>query len=266
MTKMINVFRNQNALSQMVHHRLENAFARYNIRLMDEPHPDALLNICIGGDGAFLRAVHQSNFSQIPFVGINTGHLGFYQEIELEALDHFVHLWYKGVYRTDQLVILDAEIKCATETLHYKCINEFVIQSKKNAIIHFDIYIGGSFLETYAGDAIIFSTPSGSTAYNLSAGGAVLYQTLEGYQMTPLAPINSRRYRSMTQPIVLPLTTQVRIKPILDHQKDLMVIYDGMESDAVLMEDIKIGHHGTHIQRLVFDDEYYWKNLRDKFL
>lgn len=265
MTKIINVFRNQNALSQKVFNRLEDAFGQYQIHLVEEPHPDALLNVCIGGDGAFLRAVHRSNFSQIPFVGINTGHLGFYQEIELEVLDHFVHLWCKGVYRTDRLVVLDAKIKGAKKNHCYKCINEFVIKSKNNTIIHFDIYIGGSYLQTYGGDAIIFSTPSGSTAYNLSAGGAVLYQTLDGYQMTPLAPINSRRYRSMTQPIVLPLTTQVRIKPILDHQKDLMVIYDGMESDAGFMEDIVIGHHG-YIQRLVFDDEYYWNNLRDKFL
>ena len=93
-----------------------------------------------------------------------------------------------------------------------------------------DVYIDDNHLESFAGDGIIVSTPSGSTAYNFSAGGSVLYHGLDGFQVTPLAPINSKAYRSLLNSLVVPSKSNVTLY-FRDHnfdRKSSIVLADGL--------------------------------------
>lgn len=87
--------------------------------------------------------------------------------------------------------------------------------------------INGYKLEKFAGDGVIISTPSGSTAYNFSVGGSILFQELDGYQLSPIAPINSRAYRSLPSSIVLPKDTKLNIEPYFRNMNQIDLIIDG---------------------------------------
>lgn len=265
--KLINIFPNANKRSMALCEDLSKKLKRHNFVLSYEYNPTAELNICIGGDGAFLRAVHNTNFSPIPFVGINTGHLGFYQEINSDGIDKFIDYYKKSEYVVDRLMTLSctAHLKDGRK-LSTHSLNEFLIRSVRTHAVHFDVYLDKTHLETFAGDGLILSTPSGFTAYNLSAGGSILYQTLDGFQMTPLAPINSKVYRSLISSLVMPSKSIVRIYPIRRLNPHLLVVCDGIVNRYNHLDHLEISVSASTVQRLVFKQDWYWSNIKDKFL
>lgn len=267
--KTINLFINNNEKSLSIGKVVKDKFEKENFYVSFEYDKDAVLNICIGGDGAFLRAVHKSNFSQIPFVGINTGHLGFYQEILEHNIDKFISSFINNKFEIETLDLLKANvyIKGNTKPYTFNCLNEFVVQSNSSSIIHLDVFIDGNHLESFAGDALLISTPSGSTAYNFSAGGAILYRSLKGYQLTPLAPLNSKAYRSLLNSIVIPNTSVLKIKTRNeDYQDKALFISDGMNLAYDDLDYIEFETSDINIKKLSFYKNWYWLNIKDKFL
>lgn len=268
--KIINVFTNKTDVSEKLSVTLKEILEKKNFSVSYSYNPNAILNICIGGDGAFLRAVHNSCYSPIPFAGINTGHLGFYQEISPSDIENFVEKYTKEEYKTETLSLIDAEILYRNNKIKMHAINEFAIRYLGSSIINIDVYIDGNFLESFAGDALLVSTPYGSTAYNFSAGGSVLFPSLKGYQLTSVAPINSKSYRSLPNSLVLPNMSKLKIKfPNYDPNKTLLIVHDGIENEFHNYHDIlEIVFYPSEkaIKRLVFDPNWYWNNLRDKFL
>ena len=93
---VINIIANRNKDSQITMQKLRKLLSQYSYRVTTEFDPRAVLTVCIGGDGAFLRAVHKTAFPTVPFVGVNTGHLGFFQEIRKSELESFVQNFHHG--------------------------------------------------------------------------------------------------------------------------------------------------------------------------
>lgn len=267
--KTINLLPNNNHKSLSISLEIQKKFESKGYKISYDFNEDAELNICIGGDGAFLRAVHKSKFSNIPFVGINTGHLGFYQEILEPNINKFINDYIDGNYDIEYLDLLEAKVtrKNKTEVLEYLSLNEFVVRSTDLSLIHLDVYIDNNHLESFAGDALLVSTPSGSTAYNFSAGGAILYQSLKGYQLTPLAPINSKAYRSLLNSVVIPSNSILRIKTRTEDIDDnSLIINDGMNLDFKDLDFIEFKIAEKQIRKLSFYKDWYWLNIKDKFL
>ena len=102
---------------------------------------DAELNICVGGDGAFLRAVHRNKFPTIPFIGINTGHLGFFQEILPENIDKFVNSYINEDYTIEEIFLVDAEVHTKKKVFYLTGVNEIVIKGIKSKVVHLDLSI-----------------------------------------------------------------------------------------------------------------------------
>lgn len=227
---------------------------------------DALFNIVIGGDGTFLRAVRDSNFSKIPFVGINTGHLGFFQEIDIENYKVYLQKLIDGDYSVDSLKLLEGKIETTSWTYRVKAVNEFFISSNDARLLQMRLYFDDIELIYQAGDGFIVSTPAGSTAYNLSAGGAILYQTLDGYQINTVSPIKSKRYNSLPSAIVIPSYSKLKFVVDEEDYERIQINADGVTHKYLGVKSIEFSVPDQYLHRVSFTKDWYWHNLKDKFL
>ncbi|MCI5840249.1 MAG: NAD(+)/NADH kinase [Peptoniphilaceae bacterium] len=261
MTNVINIFNNKSRYTYQFIKEAKEILYKHNFKVSEEYNKDAILNLVIGGDGTFLRAVHRSNFSQIPVIGVNTGHLGFYQDISPDEFENFLFLFENKKFEINNLNLVES--KFAKKS--FQCLNEMVIRSRKNEIIRMKVFIDGNFLEDFAGDGIIISTPHGSTAYNLSAGGAVMHQSLGGFQLTPIAPLKNATYNSLTSSLVCPQNSKINIVISKRDRKKAVLILDGRE---YFPKDFKfsISISNTYIKKIILDKNRYWNNIKDKIL
>lgn len=261
MTNKINVFKNKSKFSKSVFQKSKKIMQKYGYTFTSSYEDDAVLNLVIGGDGTFLNAVHLSNFSDIPFIGINTGHLGFYQEVEVNMIENFIRSFDNKDYRIENLSILEARINNKV----INSINEVVVKSDRNQIIRLKVFIDGNFIEAYSGDGLIISTPHGSTAYNLSAGGAILHQSLNGFQLTPIAPVYSNMNKSLRCPVVLPNDATIDINISKRDNYHTVFIFDGKEYSSKDYK-IRIGVSDRKIKKLILNKNHYWTNIKNKLM
>lgn len=261
MTNIINIFKNKSRYTNTIFQTVKKLLESREYLVSTTFNPNAFLNLVIGGDGTFLNAVHLSNFSSIPFIGINTGHLGFYQEIEVDMLEEFVDALKKHQYKIEELTLLQSKINNKS----INAINEVVVKSKKNQIIRLKVFIDGNFIEAYSGDGLIISTPHGSTAYNLSANGAILHQSLNGFQLTPIAPVYSNLNKSLKCPVVLPNDATIEISVSKRDNYHTIFIFDGREFYTKDYK-ISIGVSPNKINKLILNKNHYWTNIKNKLM
>lgn len=266
MKKTINLFMNNQPQTIEMKNKIA-AFLHDEGYTLSRIYSDkADFNIVIGGDGTFLRAVRESGFSTIPFVGINTGHLGFFQEIDSENWKIYLQLLIDGQYSLDRLQLLRAKIDTLSWTYTVDVVNEFFVSANDYHLLKVVLEFDGVPIIDQYGDGIIVSTPSGSTAYNLSAKGAILYQTLEGFQLTTVSPIQSKRYDSLPSSIVVPSRSVLKLL-VEDVDRDrISFLADGVIHHFRGVKSIEFTAPKQHIQRVAFTRNWYWYNLKDKFL
>lgn len=261
MTNVINIFRNKSKFSKSVFFKTKDILEDYGFEVSSSFNNDAILNLVIGGDGTFLKAVHDTNFTNIPFIGINTGHLGFYQEVEVGEIENFVKDFKDGNYKVEELTILESQVN----KKRMDSLNEVVVKSNKNQIVRLKVFIDGNFVENFQGDGLIIATPHGSTAYNLSCGGSILHQSLKGYSLTPIAPIFSNLNNAIISPVVLPEYATIDILVSKRDNYHTVFIFDGKEYNT---RDYKISIRVSNktIKKLILDKNHYWTNIKNKLL
>lgn len=266
MTKKANIFANLYELSDKVRKIVEYELDKHDIAISYNHDDDADYNIVIGGDGTFIKAVHDSEFSEIPFLGINTGHLGFYNDITPEKVHDALDRLFNKDYIVNKLKVIECAVVTKDGVKKYKSINELVFKAQFTSIIRFDLYVDNIKIQSFAGDGVIFSTPSGSTAYGLSAGGSILYQDIDAFQMTPLAAIRSSLHRSLDKSLVVPKDTIIKLVPIQRSDNPYSLGIDGfiLNDEEILSIDIKLSE--KEINKIVFDKNWFWINIRDKFI
>ncbi|RKD27556.1 NAD+ kinase [Caminicella sporogenes DSM 14501] len=264
--RAINIVSNNKPLS------LETArILKYKLEKNDFIVPDvfdynAELIICIGGDGSFLRTVHKYGFPNIPIVGINTGHLGFFQELSPYELDEFIYKYKRGEYFIDKINPVEGIICTRKSCIEILGINEIVIKGDKSTTIHLNLSLDKSFLEKFSGDGILISTPTGSTAYNYSLGGSIVDPRLNLMQITPIAPINTTAYRSFTSSIVVPKYSTIKIHPEYRYENSILIISDGMEYRYSSIVEIQIKLSELEIQLMRLKEYNFWNRVKEKFL
>ena len=219
-------------------------------------HCDML--VCIGGDGTLISAVRRSCAYQVPVLGVHAGKLGFLADIAIEDLDAFVGKIKKGEYRLDKRAMLQATIFTQNGENKVVAFNDIVITRPSiSKMIHLDTFVDGRPFNTYYGDGVIVSTPTGSTAYNLSAGGPVLFPLTQVFALTPICP------HSLTQrPVVLPGHFAIEMKT---PDKSALVIVDGQDMYEFGEGDtIKI-HLAAESAQLVHRQDFnYFDVLKEK--
>lgn len=264
--RIINVFANDKELSKATKKLLKQKLEEGGFIVPEEFSPDAELIVCIGGDGSFLATLHKYGFPDIPFIGINTGHLGFFQEIHPDDLEEFIAKYKESKYEIQNLKTVKAVVTKGDEQFEYKGLNEIVIRGDVSRSIHLNISIGDSFIERFSGDGILVSTPAGSTAYNYSLGGSILDPRLSVLQVTPIAPMNTTAYRSFTSSVILPPDLSIRIHPEDNGDQGLLLVADNLEYLHEGVEEIHLEFSDSIVKLLRFENYDFWSKVKSKFL
>jgi len=214
--------------------------------------------VTLGGDGTLISAVRRSHEFDIPVFGIHAGRLGFLADIDLAELDAFIDKLVSGEYRIDNRAVLRAEITTKEGSTKLVAFNDIVLtRSSISKMIHLDTFVDDKPFNTYYGDGVIISTPTGSTAYNLSAGGPVLFPLTQVFALTPISP------HSLTQrPVVLPGHFTIEIKTT---DASAVVVVDGQDMyDFGQGDVIKIRLSAKPAQLIHREEFNYFEVLKEK--
>jgi len=182
--------------------------------------------IVLGGDGTILNIARQASAYQVPLFGINLGHLGFLAEAEISDMYLSLERIISGDYFIEKRMMLEACVDdsdlCMKELTALNDIS--VIKGMHSRMVRFSVFINDSFFELYSADGIVISTPTGSTAYSLSAGGPIVSPELKVLIITPICP-----HTLHNRPIVVSEKDEVRIE-ICDDNPEVMLSVDGQDS------------------------------------
>ncbi len=226
---------------------------------------DELCSVCdflvsIGGDGTLISVVRRSFKYDIPVLGIHQGTLGFLTDIQVDELENFLKSMQEGCYRIDNRMM----IRGNANLRKFVAFNDIVISRKSiSSMIRIDAKIDGKPFNTYYGDGVIISTPTGSTAYNLSLGGPLVFPLTEAFIVTPIAP------HSLTQrPLVLPADFEIEFT-ISDNQGAVVIIdgqdiYEIEQNDSIKIEiaskKAKLIHRVERNYFEVLNEKLQWGN------
>ncbi|SHK15313.1 NAD(+)/NADH kinase [Paramaledivibacter caminithermalis] len=264
--QIINIVSNDKPVSKETARILRHKLIKNDFIVSEKFEPNANLIICIGGDGSFLRTLHKYNFPDIPVIGINTGHLGFFQDIAPHELDEFIFRYKKGDYVIDHIHPLEGLICTRNSCIEVLGINEIVIKGLKSTTIHLNLFLDQSFLEKFSGDGLLISTPTGSTAYNYSLRGSIVDPRLNLLQITPIAPINTVAYRSFTSSIIVPNYSTIKIHPEYTYENSVLIVTDGTEYKYNGIVEVLVKLSELKIKLLRFKEYSFWNKVKEKFL
>jgi NAD+ kinase len=252
--------------------RIKEAFETANIEVLLEKSSAAMIDlehghdfdalckqsdflVSIGGDGTLISVVRRSFEYDIPVLGIHLGTLGFLTDITLADLPAFLEKLKLDLYRIDNRMI----IKGSAYNNTFWAFNDIVISRKSiSNMLRVDAKIDGKLFNSYYGDGLIISTPTGSTAYNLSAGGPVVYPLTDAFIVTPVAP------HSLTQrPLVLPADFEIEF--FIPDSLGAVVIVDGQDIyDVPANESIKIKIASKKAKLIHRQERNYFEVLNKK--
>lgn len=259
----VRLFPNDQEKSILVAEELTKKLKQYGYTISDDNFD---LAIAIGGDGSFLKMVKECEFSDIiNYVGINTGTLGFAQEIYPEKIDDFLKNLFISRYEINEIGIQETKVYTYDNVVHYNSLNEISIREANLNTAHLDIIVDEEVLENYVGDGILVSTSFGSTAYNLSFGGSIVYNELHTLQITPIAPLNNKNYRTLTNSIIIPETRKIIIIP-KERSKQLLLTIDGENTRYDNISHIETTMNKKRIKCMKMKNYDYTRKINEKFL
>jgi NAD+ kinase len=220
------------------------------------------LLIAVGGDGTFLSAARAASDSEVPLLGVNLGRLGFLTDISPDQLPSRLEQILAGHYKTEQRHLLQASIIRDGEIIHRQtAVNEVVVHRWVTpSMIEIVTRIDGVYLNTQRSDGVIVATPTGSTAYSLSAGGPILHPGLNALVLVPLNP-----HTLSNRPLVIDDNVEIEICFSQTKQINALVTCDHLEIPDVLIGDkIVIKKAEKPIKILHPEDHDFFHILRSK--
>jgi NAD+ kinase len=230
-------------------------------------HPDTAalarevdLLLVFGGDGTMLRAARDLAGSATPLLGINIGGLGFLTAVPSDGLARALnHIW-KGEFKYESRALIEASGRCHGRPVSEMALNDIVVgRGAVSRLIGLDVSVEGELVTHYRCDGLIVSSPTGSTAYSLSAGGPVVFPTAEVFTLTPICP-----HALSNRSIILPLSSTIRVKAT-NPMPATMLSVDGQvvaELDAGDEVTIRRGRRAVRLMHLA--DNSFLETLRRK--
>lgn len=259
----VKLFVNDNDKSKLVAKDLEIELKKYDFNIVDEDYD---LAISVGGDGSFLRMVKETNFNRnIYYIGVNSGTLGFLQEINIADTKDFVKRLNIDNYKIDDIGIQETKVITEDDIYTFNSLNEIVVRSKYFNTLKIPVYVDNELLENFTGDGLLISTATGSTAYNMSFGGSIIYNTIKALCITPIAPLNNKAYKSLLNPVIIPDDKTITL-PTEKEKNDIFLMVDGVnkEFDNVIKIETKVGRKTIRCLRM--NDYHFIKIVNEKIL
>lgn len=254
---------NSKALSQQVAQQLQVKLRQAGITIQAN-HPD--LVITIGGDGTFLSAFHRFNnqLNHLQFIGIHTGHLGFYTDWQDNELDQLVTHIVADDKKVIEYPLLDVQVTYTSQQVaHFWALNEATLRQVSQTM-RADVLINDQKFERFRGDGVVVSTPTGSTAYSKSLGGALIDPTLEVMQFNEMAPINNRVYRTVNSSLILTHNQILTVIP--DSGSDYIITIDNLAYDHCAIQKIQYKMADQKIKIASYRPKNFWLRVRNAFL
>jgi NAD+ kinase len=233
---------------------------------VEEVAPDKLatradLVLVLGGDGTMIATARQMGDTEVPVLGVNYGGLGYLAEFRIEELYTALESILAGNYRLDQRVMLAVELMRGDETVaRNRVLNDVVINKSALArIIEIEAHLNQQFVNAFRADGLIVSTPTGSTAYNLSAGGPVIFPSMNAVVITPICP-----FTLSNRPIVVPDDSIIELRLKTD-QEDVALTLDGQVGLPLNVDDrVLLKKSKTTFNLVQPMNRNYFDVLRDK--
>lgn len=218
--------------------------------------------VCLGGDGTFLKVARKVYIKELPMLGINLGNLGFLTEVDRNDIDFAIEQLFNNNYIIEERMMLEAAICRKGEAPVYDvALNDVVItRGAISRIIHIKTYVNGVFVDSFPGDGLIVSSPTGSTAYSLSAGGPIVEPDTNLLLITPICPhiLYSRSFVIKSDSVVRAVVDE-------DFHHDAMVTLDGQDGHLISGGDmVEIRKSPYSIKVVKMNSRNFFNVLRTK--
>ncbi len=218
------------------------------------------LVVVLGGDGTLLNVARALVDHHVPMIGVNQGRLGFLADVSVDTMFTTLEEMLSGEYIAEDRILLSASVERHDDVLHatYAFNDVVVSKSTLGRLIEFEVYIDDQFVYSQRADGLVVATPTGSTAYALSAGGPILHPTLEAFVLTPICP-----HTLSARPIAVNSRSEIEINLI--HAFDARVHFDGQEHADMRIGDRVVIQRATNTVRLLHPVGHnYYDTLRQK--
>lgn len=228
-----------------------------------EEFPDAIdVLIVLGGDGTMIHAARLLDGRKVPILGVNMGSLGFLTSITVKEVFPILERIMKGDFAIEERMMLSVVHTRDGETISkFKVLNDAVIKGDNARLIRLETRINEEYVNTYRADGLIVASPTGSTAYSLSANGPILYPTIHSIIVAPICPFNLTN-----RPVVVPdwMTVDVTVAP---DQSNVELILDGQVDVPLLTGDtVKIKRAETSVYLIKYEGKSYFDILRERLM
>lgn len=264
MFKRIYIFHNRVKKSIAVKNQVMNLLRKEGY-ILTKQNPDLI--VVIGGDGTMLSAIRSMEKENIPFLGVNTGSLGFLPGILPDEIHLLPEILKEKNKNMDEFTLL----KVVSTTISGKKIvnyvfNEAVIKHYHPKLLEAHIYIDGKPFNYFTGDGLIFSTPVGTTGYAIWAGGAAIHWDLPCYQITPLQPNDNRINRPLKNTIVIPAKSTVNLKVVKAKYRSASVACDGLRASKEYIRELTISTSDKKVRIMRGKKQSYFELYRNKII
>ena len=251
--------------SNMIKTMVEQYLLDFDLEISKE-EPD--LVISVGGDGTFLYTVHDyfHRLEKTAFIGLHTGHLGFYADWLPDEIEKLVIAISKNQFEIKEYPLLSMSlmIEGESEPKKYLALNEATIKKIDGSLV-VDVNINGQHFERFRGDGLCVSTPSGSTAYNKALGGAIVHPSLSTMQVTEMSSINNRVFRTIGSPLILPSHHKCQFVP-LNRDQNFVITIDHMTKSVDNVVSLEYTVAKERIRFARFRSFPFWQCVRESFI
>lgn len=221
------------------------------------------LVISIGGDGTFLECASILKNKNFPIIGINSGRLGFLASVSKEQIDQMFVDIFTNKINIEERTLIDIDIKSTkTKQINFPyALNELTVQKKDTtSMLNIDVFINDVFLNTYWADGLIVATPTGSTAYSLSAGGPIVFPQTKNFVITPLAP-----HTLTVRPIVIDDNSVIKII-VNGRGNNFIAALDSRNIYIDFKTEIIVKKADFKVKIAKISDDDFFKTIRQKLM
>jgi NAD+ kinase len=250
-------------ISDGIRQKLVQYLNDFNL-VFDKEEPSIVISV--GGDGTLLQAFHQykHRLKDTAFLGLHTGHLGFYADWRPHEMEKLVLAIAQTPLETVEYPLLEVSIYQDNKPREtFLALNECTIKTTSGSIV-MDVEINQERFETFRGDGLCISTPSGSTAYNKSLGGAIVHPTLSAIQLAEMASINNKVFRTLGAPIIIPKHHELNLKA--QHQGEYLLTIDHLSFLEKGKVQLTCRVATERIRFARYRNFPFWKRVKESFI
>jgi len=218
------------------------------------------LVLVVGGDGTMLRAARDIEGSKTPLLGINIGGLGFLTAVSSKDLPGALEKVWKGEFQYEARALIEVSGRCNGKDVRQSALNDIVVsRGALSRLISLDVSVNGEHITRYRCDGLIVSSPTGSTAYSLAAGGAVVLPTAEVFALTPICP-----HALSNRSIILPLNSKIRVRAMNPAPATLLAVDGEVVAALDANDEVTVRRSSNVVHLIKLANSSFLETLRRK--